>query len=646
MDLHSRTDDDESIAQRDLAYRLATAASLEDALPICLDIALRSQMDCGGIYLIDSASGDLHLAYTRGLSPVFIEATRYAPAQSNRARIVQAGQPLYLDYNRDTPSDRVEAEERLLAAVILPLTYQGRVVGCFNLASHRYTAAEVSLAARMSLEGIAARVGHVIVRLQAEEALRESEKRFRTIFFEDRAVKLLIDPQTGRIVDANQSATDFYGYSYDHLTQMRIQEINQLSPEEVSHEMQEAVKHDKNFFAFRHRLASGEVRDVDVYSNTIQIAHQSYLLSFIHDVTEGTQAIAALRESEAKAQHHVYALEMLSTIITDISSILDSERLPIMIVEHAKNLLAADAAKLITYDAVRGDLVSVVRSPATPPGYYQELGDGALAHVARTRQSLILNDYAAWPGALRTEIALGLVATLNVPLLQGDRLVGVLGVGSMHAGRIFTLDDQRLLTLFAQQSAVAIINAHMTARLQIDPLTGVHMRGRFFALGKDVVSNAAASKQPVGVAIFDLDHFKQVNDTYGHPVGDEVLRWVATQCNRLLPPEDILGRIGGEEFAVILPGADEPRTVAALEVVRHHVAKMPIPTRRGDVMVTISIGVAALDVGSTVSLDQVLEYADQALYQAKRDGRNRICIASAFATLMSNGTKTIRCETV
>ena len=140
-----------------------------------------------------------------------------------------------------------------------------------------------------------------------------------------------------------------------------------------------------------------------------------------------------------------------------------------------------------------------------------------------------------------------------------------------------------------------------------------------------MVSNAAASGQPVGVAIFDLDHFKQVNDTYGHPVGDEVLRWVTTQCGALLPSEAVFGRIGGEEFAIILPATDEPRTVAALEVVRQHIAGQPVSTRRGDLMVTISIGVTALDACRNVSLDHLLERADVALYQAKRSGRNRTC---------------------
>ena len=148
------------------------------------------------------------------------------------------------------------------------------------------------------------------------------------------------------------------------------------------------------------------------------------------------------------------------------------------------------------------------------------------------------------------------------------------------------------------------------------------------ALGKDVVSAAAASGQPVGVAIFDMDHFKLVNDTYGHPVGDEVLRWVAAQCGALLPPEAVLGRIGGEEFTVILPGADELHTMAAMDAVRQHIARLPVPTRRGALMVTMSIGVAALDHHHEMTLDQLLERADHALYQAKRGGRNRTCVST------------------
>jgi len=262
--------------------------------------------------------------------------------------------------------------------------------------------ARLTLDAQGNTTGTAGTLADITERKQAQDALHESEARFRTIFFEDRSVKLLIDPQTGHIVDANQAASDFYGYSYAQLTQMHIQAINQLSPEAIAYEMQEATQRRKNFFNFQHRLASGELREVEVYSNTLTISHQTYLLSFIHDVTEGKHAELALRASEAQARRQVQMLEALSTTLTAITSELDPERLLALIVERAAGLLDVDVAELMTYDEACGDLVLVARFPPMPEhaGYRQKLGEGALGHVARTRQSLILNDYAAWPGAL------------------------------------------------------------------------------------------------------------------------------------------------------------------------------------------------------------------------------------------------------
>jgi len=190
--------------------------------------------------------------------------------------------------------------------------------------------------------------------------------------------------------------------------------------------------------------------------------------------------------------------------------------------------------------------------------------------------------------------------------------------------------------LFAQQATVALMNAQLNARLQIDSLTGLPNRGRFFELAEQTVREAYTHGRPVGAAILDMDHFKQVNDTYGHHVGDDVLRWIAAQCMALLPPEAVLGRIGGEEFAVIMPGVDESAAVAVLEVVRQHIAVTPVPTRRGAISLTVSIGLTTLvDLGEMI-VDHLLEHADYALYQAKRSGRNQICAAATSAGARAN----------
>ncbi|PLX16895.1 MAG: hypothetical protein C0599_14500 [Salinivirgaceae bacterium] len=135
-----------------------------------------------------------------------------------------------------------------------------------------------------------------------EAQLKESELRFRSIFEQDRTIKLVIDPKTGMIEDANQSAIDFYGYSKKTLLSKNISDINILSDKEIMAEMEDAVALRKNYFDFKHKLASGEIRDVHVYSSPIKYKNNSKLLSIIHDVTLQKEAEKSLIESRQAIQ--------------------------------------------------------------------------------------------------------------------------------------------------------------------------------------------------------------------------------------------------------------------------------------------------------------------------------------------------------
>ena len=158
-----------------------------------------------------------------------------------------------------------------------------------------------------------------------------------------------------------------------------------------------------------------------------------------------------------------------------------------------------------------------------------------------------------------------------------------------------------------------------------DPLTGIYNRRSFMELARSQLARAHRFHEPLSVFVLDVDHFKRINDTFGHATGDDALRMVAAGCQAILREYDLLGRLGGEEFVVVLPGAtaDESRVVA--ERVRRHLARMPIEAPDGTFRLTASIGIAGLE-GATDTLERAIHRADLALYRAKHLGRNRVAV--------------------
>ncbi|HET6487580.1 MAG TPA: PAS domain S-box protein, partial [Spirochaetia bacterium] len=135
---------------------------------------------------------------------------------------------------------------------------------------------------------------------QAEDALAASEERFRRMFERHSAAMIVIDPETGRLLEANQAASDFYGWSVDELTAMSIQDINTMSAEAVRREMETVRSLGRTRFSFRHRRADGSARDVEVFSSSIELRGKAVLYSIVHDVTEQRKAEALLRQGEER----------------------------------------------------------------------------------------------------------------------------------------------------------------------------------------------------------------------------------------------------------------------------------------------------------------------------------------------------------
>jgi two-component system cell cycle response regulator len=186
------------------------------------------------------------------------------------------------------------------------------------------------------------------------------------------------------------------------------------------------------------------------------------------------------------------------------------------------------------------------------------------------------------------------------------------------------------------RSRVVFIATDITERVQLyqetqklatqDPLTGCFNRRHFMVLAKQELQRVARYGRPVSLFMLDIDHFKNFNDQYGHPAGDQVLCALVNLCQKILRNVDILARYGGEEFVILMPETDSDAVFFTGERLREEIEKMEVITSQGSRSVTASMGAASYDEssGKSLSVDVLIERADQALYEAKNAGRNCI----------------------
>ena len=223
----------------------------------------------------------------------------------------------------------------------------------------------------------------------------------------------------------------------------------------------------------------------------------------------------------------------------------------------------------------------------------------------------------------RVSRAYGLRHILAEPLLAGGQVVGAL-VLSRRTDSGWPVESRDVLRAAAQDLSAALERAYAhedaRARAATDALTGIPNRAYFEDLVEMLGRAGRRANDALGILMFDLDHFKALNDRYGHPVGDEVLRAVGRVLRVTVRADDVPARYGGEEFVVVLRRATEEAAVEIAERVRHAVRSLDTAEMGIDGPVTVSVGVA---VGAA-SASSLVQRADDALYRAKRRGRDRV----------------------
>lgn len=193
-----------------------------------------------------------------------------------------------------------------------------------------------------------------------------------------------------------------------------------------------------------------------------------------------------------------------------------------------------------------------------------------------------------------------------------------------------------MVDLLRDLGDLALQHQQLLHRLCTDPLTGAASRGHFFEVLEAEIGRCGHGGQPLGLLLADIDHFKAVNDRHGHRAGDAVLRGLVARLANNLGDGEIVGRLGGEEFAILLPGARAEQVPTIARRLRQAVSAAPFKTEKGPVSITLSIGAAGWCAGMTGEADafgDLLEQADAALYRAKSTGRNRVCTSCGPTSL-------------
>ncbi|MDB5864372.1 MAG: response regulator receiver modulated diguanylate cyclase [Betaproteobacteria bacterium] len=185
-------------------------------------------------------------------------------------------------------------------------------------------------------------------------------------------------------------------------------------------------------------------------------------------------------------------------------------------------------------------------------------------------------------------------------------------------------DARELGARLAAGERVLALQDELRARAMFDQLTGLFNRATILERLQREIEHSMRKGDPASIILIDLDNFKYINDTHGHPVGDEVLRQASKTLTACVRTYDEVGRYGGEEFLAVLPGCDASSALHVAERMRESLSTLPSSTCAGLIHVSASFGVATMDGSHCVGTDVLVAEADAALYRAKRAGRNRV----------------------
>ncbi len=337
-----------------------------------------------------------------------------------------------------------------------------------------------------------------------------------------------------------------------------------------------------------------------------------------------------LQEAEQALRYEREITDHLRQTMSDLTTELDQEQMLQKVMEQIEQLIPSQIALILLHEGVMLRVASAQNliNDTRLIGTYFAANQQPFAAVIQRQKAIILNhDQLAYLPTLEPALTHHIRTWMGIPLLQQEGVIGLLIVAS-NQPNAYNANHVMIAQVLAHEVVIALQNVHMFQEMHMlagtDPLTKLYNRRRLTELAEAAFRHAHNTSGHFAAIFIDIDHFKDVNDTFGHAVGDKVLEHLATSL-RQVRSSDIVARYGGEEFVIISIGHSPQHVRLFAERLRQEVAQQPVNLPEGQIAITISLGVASL-TPQIESLTELLQYADQALYKAKTSGRNRVCV--------------------
>lgn len=410
-----------------------------------------------------------------------------------------------------------------------------------------------------------------------KETMKSTEEllnRFQSLFDKHKAVMLILEPESGEILDANPAAVLFYGYSHEELITMRIQDINIMNEEELRVERRRALMNKQVYFLFRHRLKNGQIRFVDAYSSPVEIDGRPLLYSIIFDATERELYKKELYNEKELLRITLDSIgEAVITINTDGMITRINQQAAILLETEIEEVVGKPFSEVV-----------YLRSEDDNTDLSQEIF-GLLnlesRHVEHGELLLINRFDQIIPVSQSTDLILD----------REDRIHGA----------VMILRDIR--SQKQEKEEIIYLSYH-------DTLTGLYNR-RFYELECEKYNHMPEA--PYGILIGDVNGLKIINDVFGHVNGDVLIKEAASVIDTSIEKEHKTFRWGGDEFVALIPEA----TLEYFEELLPHIVQNLRNNRINDIMeISVSFGYAVKDQQEQTS-EQVLKRAEEMMYRIK-----------------------------